>query len=195
MSQYTTYPICLIPFLDHNDPTRCQMSASQIKQSLRLVDPDIPDICTGYEDVNHLQLHTLNAPEDGEIIFKNQNIIIINYVKKGYEYYRLHPFYKIYFNTGDKIKKDDIVFEYDNCDKGLLKFGKNVLVAYGEYFGFCYEDSIVISESAAEKFKAKKHDTLEYVVQPSEILLSLSNNNYKPIPEIGEIIKKNDPIF
>ena len=40
----------LIPFISHNDCVRCQMAATQSKQAIPLIKPEVPFIRTGFEE-------------------------------------------------------------------------------------------------------------------------------------------------
>ena len=47
---------------------------------------------------------------------------------------------------GDKIKAGDVIADGPATDKGEIALGKNVLVAFMPWFGYNYEDAIIISE-------------------------------------------------
>ncbi|MCK9556400.1 hypothetical protein M0R36_11420, partial [bacterium] len=195
MSKYTTFPICLIPSIQNDDPTRCQMAASQLKQSLILENPDIPMISTGYDNISHLGLYHKYADKSGIVLYRNNQILILKYDDGNCETFRMYWYIKCNFNKGDKFNSGDLLFEHVSTDNGIIKYGKNMLVAYMEYFGYCHEDSIVFSESAASKFTSDIEDELTLTINPNEVLLSLEKDNYKPLPRIGDVIKKNDPLL
>ena len=48
--------------------------------------------------------------------------------------------------VGDKIKAGDVIADGPATDKGEVALGKNVLVAFMPWFGYNYEDAIIISE-------------------------------------------------
>ncbi|EFI34756.1 RNA polymerase Rpb2 domain 6 [Desulfonatronospira thiodismutans ASO3-1] len=94
------YSACMVPYIQHTDPTRAMMGAKNMKQALSLTQGEAPLIRTGHEE---------------EV-----------------------------FGRGEHDLDMDI--------------GRNLLVAYLPWYGFNYEDGIVISRSAAEKFlSVKKH--------------------------------------
>jgi len=195
MSQYTTYPVCLIPFLQNNDQTREQMSASQMKQALILEDAEVPLVGTGYENVEHLDLFIYKAKHDGKVILKTNKILLIQYDNEEWDYHQLEWYLESPLKKGDSFKQGDLLVNHISLEDGTLKFGKNVLTAYMECFGYCHEDSIVFSESAAKKFTAECYEEISFHISPNEVLLNLSDaDGYKPLPEIGEKIKKNDPL-
>ncbi len=49
-------------------------------------------------------------------------------------------------NVGDKIKAGDVIADGPATDKGEIALGKNVLVAFMPWFGYNFEDAIIISE-------------------------------------------------
>jgi DNA-directed RNA polymerase subunit beta len=48
--------------------------------------------------------------------------------------------------VGDKIKAGDVIADGPAIDKGEIALGRNVLVAFMPWFGYNYEDAIIISE-------------------------------------------------
>ena len=53
--------------------------------------------------------------------------------------------------VGDRVKEGDLIADTNFTRSGSLALGTNMRVAYTPYFGRTFEDSIVISESAAKK--------------------------------------------
>jgi DNA-directed RNA polymerase subunit beta len=49
-------------------------------------------------------------------------------------------------HVGDKIKAGDVIADGPATDKGEVALGRNVLVAFMPWFGYNYEDAIIISE-------------------------------------------------
>ena len=47
---------------------------------------------------------------------------------------------------GDKIKAGDVIADGPATDKGEIALGRNVLVAFMPWFGYNFEDAIIISE-------------------------------------------------
>jgi DNA-directed RNA polymerase subunit beta len=54
-------------------------------------------------------------------------------------------------NVGDEVKAGDIVADGSATDKGEIALGKNVLVAFMPWFGYNFEDAIIISEKLAKE--------------------------------------------
>jgi len=171
------------------------MAASQMKQSLILENPEIPLICTGYDNISHLGLYTKIAEKSGKVLFKNNQLLILQYEDETFETSKMHWYLNCYYETDEEFKTGDIIYEHISTENGNIKYGRNMLVGYMEYFGYCHEDSIVFSESAAEKFTSLAEDELIISLNMNEVLLSLDRKDYKPIPKIGDIVKKNDPVL
>ena len=49
-------------------------------------------------------------------------------------------------NTGDQIKKGQVIIDGPACENGELALGRNLLIAYCSFEGLGYEDAIVISD-------------------------------------------------
>ena len=51
-----------------------------------------------------------------------------------------------FVNVGDKIKAGDVIADGPATDKGEVALGRNVFVAFMPWFGYNFEDAIIISE-------------------------------------------------
>jgi len=201
MSEYLTFQSALIPFIEHDDPTRCQMADSQMRQSLILENPDSPLISTGYENVEHIEYYMFKAKHDGKVLFKNNKIVILKYdddnLDNTIDFFVLTFEYKCYFEKNDTFKRGDIIAEHRTMTNGNLKFGKNLLACYTELYGYLHEDSIIMSRSCANKYTSIHKGTLDLEIHPDTVLISLSDNpnEYQPLPLLGSVIKAGDPII
>ncbi len=54
-------------------------------------------------------------------------------------------------DVGDNIKAGDVIADGPATDKGEVALGKNVLVAFMPWYGYNFEDAIIISEKLLEK--------------------------------------------
>jgi len=63
------------------------------------------------------------------------------------------------------------------------------------YYGYNYEDGIVISERLVNEgiFTSVHYKDLSFTIPPDRVLLSLSESKYKPIPDILDKIMSGDP--
>ena len=150
----------LIPFVEHNDANRAQMGTNMQKQAVPLVKPDAPLVSTGLEEkVARESGLVLIAEEDGEVIEVDADHITLKVkTKKGYEkkVYKLRKFertskftcynQKPIVKVGQKVKKGDILTDGPNIKDGVLALGQNLLIGFLSWYGYNYEDAIIISE-------------------------------------------------
>lgn len=149
----------LIPFLEHDDANRALMGSNMQRQGVPLLKPEAPIVGTGLEaraarDSGAVIL----AEEDGVIDFVDGNRIVIRPKANPLEKktYYLKKFMRSNAGTcinqtplcevGDKIKAGDIIADGPGTERGEVALGKNVLVAFMPWFGYNYEDAIIISE-------------------------------------------------
>ncbi len=147
----------LIPFLEHDDADRALMGSNMQRQSVPLVDPDIPHVGTGMEERIAMNSgNLLLAEEDGRVEYVDARKIVIETNRKAKKRYLLPKFVRSNQNTcihqkplisvGQKVKKGDILADGYATKDGVLALGKNVLVAFMPFLGYNFEDAIVISE-------------------------------------------------
>lgn len=195
--------VSMVPFLEHDDPTRLQMASSQSRQAIMLKEVDSPMVQSGCEGLysEYTQFVKI-AREDGEIVFKNEKYIIIKYDENDSDIFDIEPrkifvenvdIYKIYYDVGDTVNKGDIIFESNFCNDGKITTGRNLLTAVMPFYGRNYEDAIVISESCAKKYTSKHYIDLSFKIPDNSTLLSLDSNEYKPLPKVGDIIQSGVP--
>ena len=149
----------LIPFLEHDDANRALMGSNMQRQGVPLLKPDAPIVGTGLEaraarDSGAVVI----AHEDGVVEYVDGLKIVIspndNRLEK--KTYLLKKFIRSnagtcinqrpLCNVGDKIKAGDVIADGPATDKGEVALGRNVLVAFMPWFGYNYEDAIIISE-------------------------------------------------
>lgn len=149
----------LIPFLEHDDANRALMGSNMQRQGVPLLKPEAPIVGTGLEaraarDSGAVVI----AHEDGVVEYVDGLKIVIspddNRLEK--KTYTLKKFIRSNAGTcinqqplcdvGDKIKAGDVIADGPATDKGEVALGRNVLVAFMPWFGYNYEDAIIISE-------------------------------------------------
>lgn len=76
-------------------------------------------------------------------------------------------------------------------DDGNLMIGTNLKIVFFPFHGLTYEDSLVISKSAAKKLAYNAVTEYMVPVNTNDLLINLygDNENYKAFPDIGEYIK------
>lgn len=149
----------LIPFLEHDDANRALMGSNMQRQGVPLLKPDAPLVGTGLEaraarDSGAVVI----AQEDGVVEYVDGFKIVISPKDNRLEQktYHLKKFLRSnagtcinqqpLCNIGDKVKAGDVIADGPATDKGEVALGKNVLVAFMPWFGYNFEDAIIISE-------------------------------------------------
>jgi len=199
----TSYPISNVPFLEHDDQIRLQMASNQMKQSLFIKDSEKPLMKSGIED-NYLKKSTFlfKAEEDGEVTHIDPNIMIVTYDNKVSKVSKL-SYRSLYLGSVDYIvpkieegmrfKKGDTLSSSMTIKDDELALGRNLLTGVAIWKGFNYEDAIVISESISKtKFTSLHSVDMFFSIEPGQVLLSLKDENYSPLPNIGDVLSKGD---
>ncbi len=149
----------LIPFLEHDDANRALMGSNMQRQGVPLLKPEAPIVGTGLEaraarDSGAVVI----AHEDGIVEYVDGLKIVISPKDNRLEKktYLLKKFIRSnagtcinqqpLCNVGDEIKAGDVIADGPATDKGEVALGRNVLVAFMPWFGYNYEDAIIISE-------------------------------------------------
>jgi len=142
----------LIPFLQHDDANRALMGSNMQRQSVPLVKPEVPLVCSGLEErVARDSGQEIIAEEDGKVVEVDAEKIIV-----GAKVYPLKTFIKTNQYTcfhqrpvvikGQKVKKGDVLADGGGICQGRLALGRNVLVAFLSWRGMNFEDAIIVSE-------------------------------------------------
>jgi DNA-directed RNA polymerase subunit beta len=149
----------LIPFLEHDDANRALMGSNMQRQAVPLLRPDAPIVGTGLEArAARDSGAVVTAEEDGVVDYVDGMKIVISPKKNPMEKktYLLKKFLRSNAGScinqqplcrvGDVIKAGDVIADGPGTDKGEVALGKNVLVAFMPWFGYNFEDAIIISE-------------------------------------------------
>ena len=100
----------------------------------------------------------------------------------------MYPLVKV----GDKVKKGDILADSNFTKNGELALGTNLNVAYIPYKGWTHEDSIVISESTAEKLTSQHMYIKEFELTPDSVVDKAGYIKWFPTKITTENIQKLD---
>lgn len=149
----------LIPFLEHDDANRALMGSNMQRQAVPLLRTDAPLVGTGLEARSARDSGAVVvAEEDGTVEYVDGFKIIVAskqnpLQKKSYDFKKFMrsnggtcvnqvPLCTI----GDKILAGDVIADGPATDKGEIALGKNVLAAFMPWYGYNFEDAIIISE-------------------------------------------------
>jgi DNA-directed RNA polymerase subunit beta len=201
----TSVNLCGTPFQSNTDSTRLQMVSKQIQQTLTHVNCEIPYVIDqNYDKISKYSKTGIQfAKGSGSILFKNTEIIVVNYDHGGLEIHEIPAIKKTHgvyatclrniMEQDTKFQKDDIIFEYDCFDHGIPSWGYNAFTAYDNFFGYNHEDALVISESFAEKTKSTMSEKIVLPIYEFTILDPIYNDvdDFVYFPNIGRSINKN----
>lgn len=198
-------PVTMVPFLEHDDQTRLQMASSQMRQSIMLKKFDTAMISSGCEGLfsKYTQFSKI-AKEDGEVIFIDKKYLMVQYASGKIKIFNIAyrkiyvehmDFMHIYVKPGDKFKKGEVLAESNFCKNGNINFGKNLLTGVMVYYGNNYEDGIVISDRLVNEdvLTSVHYRDLSFKVPPNKVLLSLQENEYKPLPNEYDVVQVGEP--
>jgi len=204
--QPISIPVSMVPFLEHDDQTRLQMASSQTRQAIMLQNFDQPMIKSGCENLytKYTQFVKI-AKKSGKVIHLDNNYIIALYDDDTIEIFEVTyrkiyisnlDVFNIYVKQGDKFNAGDILAESNFCKNGSINIGKNLLTCVMVYYGYNYEDGIIISDRVQKEnlFTSVHFEDLSFDIPMNKVLLSLDNSNdYKPLPSVGDRIAKGAP--
>jgi DNA-directed RNA polymerase subunit beta len=210
----------LIPFLEHDDANRALMGSNMQRQGVPLLKPEAPIVGTGLETrAARDSGAVVVAQEDGVIDYVDGFKIVVSPKDNRLEKktYQLKKFMRSNSGTcinqrpligvSDKVKAGDIIADGPSTDKGELALGRNVLVAFMPWYGYNFEDAIIISEKLLkedaytsiyiEEFELTARDTKlgkEEITRdipnvPEEMLVNLGDDG---IIRIGAEVKPGD---
>ncbi len=168
--QLVSVAAALIPFLDHDDANRALMGSNMQRQAVPLLMPEAPVVATGLEEKVARDSGAIIICSRSGIVEKvSSDQIIVRVDEKenrqkddplfelsSLDVYNLKKFHRTNQDTainqrplvvkGEKVKTGDILADGAATDQGELALGRNVLVAYMPWYGYNFEDAIVISE-------------------------------------------------
>lgn len=197
----------LIPFLEHDDANRALMGSNMQRQAVPLLRPQAPVVGTGLEArAARDSGAVVVAQEDGVVEYVDGFQIVVSPKDNRLDkrVYTLKKFMRSNAGTcvnqrpicqqGEKIKAGDVLADGPATERGELALGRNVLVAFMPWYGYNFEDAIIISEKLVredaytsiyiEEFDAAARDTKlgkeEFTRDipnvPEEMLLNLGDD-------------------
>ena len=193
----------LVPFMSHNDCIRMEMSCSHVRQSIPLVNAEIPFIRSGFEE-QYLGYSSFlyYAKDKGSVVYNDKYLMIAKYENGGGEVIKLDSlhgnnegFEKMLFSDfkkGDSFLKGDILARHSTINRdGFLTLGKNLVTTYISH-PFNYKDALIISESCAKKMSSRF--VHEETIECEENLPIIWNHGMISYPQ-GTFVEKATPIF
>ncbi len=202
--QITSVSASLIPFLEHDDANRALMGSNMQRQSVPLLRPQAPLVCTGIEGrVARDSGQVIQAELDGAVESVTGVEVV---VKDGQGQRQTHGLIKFArtnqgtcFNQratvqkGDRVHVGDVLADSSSTDRGELALGQNVLVVFMSWEGYNYEDAVIISEKLVkddyftsihiEKYEMEARETK---LGPEEITRDMPNVGEESLRDLDE---------
>jgi DNA-directed RNA polymerase subunit beta len=160
-----------IPFLDSIQGNRGLTAAKMQEQALSLKHRDKPLFKIVDEEGNGLasilasNIALTKSPVDGHVKSVSDDKIVIE--EKGGKTHDIHLYNNFSLNSesylhnesrvkrGDTVNVGDVIADNNFTKDGQISLGANLRVAYMPYRGYNYEDSAIMSESAAKKLTSQ----------------------------------------
>ncbi len=173
----------LIPFLEHDDANRALMGSNMQRQAVPLLKTEAPVVGTGMEAiVSRDAWEAVKAKRSGKVEKVDANAIyIMGEDETGVfiDHYPLEKNMRTNQNTtftqtpivklGDKIEAGQVIADGANMDQGELAIGKNIMVAFMPWYGYNYEDAIIVSEKIIREDTFTSVHTYEKEVEAREL--------------------------
>ncbi len=189
----------LIPFLEHDDANRALMGSNMQRQAVPLLKTEAAIVGTGLEGRAAKDSGAIVvAQEDGVVEYVDSYEIVV--AKKNNptlkDTYPLKKFLRSNSGTcinqtplcsvGDVVTHGDVLADGPATDKGELALGKNVLVAFMPWYGYNFEDAIIISE------KLIKQDAYTSIyIEEFELTARDTKLGKEEIPNVSEEVLAN----
>ena len=197
----------LIPFLEHDDANRALMGSNMQRQAVPLVRPEVPLVKTGMERIVVRDSGAvLRAESSGEVMEVDSEKIVIKQtasaplqlkdrtVQHFGKFVRLNQDTCLHqspiIDKGERVKKGQIISDGPAISQGELALGKNVFVAFMPWYGYNFEDAILISEKLVKEDVYTSIHIKEFKVEARETPLGMEEIT-ADIPNVSEEALKN----
>jgi len=161
----------LVPFLEHDDANRALMGSNMQRQAVPLVKAQPPIVATGIEKVVARDSELAEkAPFDGIVDYVDSEKIILKrlesdspeaQVLEEKAVIKMKKFERTNQDTtvnqhpevkkDQKVKSGELISDGPAIKNGELALGRNMTVAFMPWYGYNYEDAIIISEKVARE--------------------------------------------
>jgi len=155
----------LIPFLEHDDANRALMGSNMQRQAVPLLRPEPPRVGTGMERKTAYDSGVIvTARRAGSVVYVSSREIQIkpdNMDKSELDTYSLAKFHRTNQDTcfnqkpiveeGQHVAQGETIADGPATCQGELALGRNILVAFMPWYGYNYEDAILISEKVVKQ--------------------------------------------
>ncbi len=206
--QLVSVATALIPFLEHDDASRALMGANMQRQAVPLARVQPPLVGTGMEaDIAYAAGSCIVAKRSGTVEYVSAEKIVVradedvfknvyDWISQGVDVYYLKKFQRSSHSTwvhqtpivqhGQRVTAGDLLTNSASIDNGELALGSNLLVAFMPWYGYNFEDAIVLNKRlVAEDILTSVHID-EYVAEARDTKLGPEEIT-RDIPNVSEI--------
>jgi len=183
--QMVSVSAAMIPFLEHDDANRALMGSNMQRQAVPLINPQAPLVGTGMEKIATMDTSGIAvAPYDASVVNVTSAYIDLKALNEKDEALYLGTGNRIYLKkfvrtnqdtcanqrpivrVGDVVRKGQPISDGACVEDNRLALGTNMLVAFMPWYGYNYEDAIILSEKVA------REDTLTSIyIEEMEVLV------------------------
>lgn len=194
----------LIPFIAHDEANRALMGTHMQCQAVPLVHPESPIVGTGMEStIAEVMKRVVRSPINGKIMYADSEKIVIEEQDGKKDTFKVETFQRTsqatsytqrpLVNSGQIIKKGDVIIDGPSAQDGELALGRNLLIAYCSLDGLGYEDAIVISdrlvrENVLSSIHIEKYEAavVETKLGPEETTRDIPNVSEEDLANLDE---------
>src|SRR5574344_525270 len=148
----------LVPFLEHDDANRALMGCNMQRQAVPLLFPEPPYVGTGMEEKCAYDSGVLvKAKHAGEVVYVSSTMIKVKV--DGSDVIDEYPILKYQrtnndtcnhqrptVEVGEKVQPGSVIADGPATFNGEMALGRNILVGFGPWNGYNYEDAVLISQ-------------------------------------------------
>ncbi len=171
----------LVPYIEKDRVDRALTGSNMQKQAVPLLRPTAPIVATGMEEVTARNSgQAIYAEADGEVVKAEGREVVVRTKSGDVKYTPVHFVrsnegscinQKVVVQTGQKVKKGDVLIDGMSIDNGELALGKDFIVAFMPWGGYNYEDSIVLSQRIVRDDELTSIHIVDYMTEVRETKL------------------------
>ncbi len=193
--QIVSVATACIPFLENDDASRALMGANMQRQAIPLLRPNSPYVGTGIEyRIAKDSGSGITSTTEGIVTYVDANNITVS-GSEGDKKYELEKFRRSNSGTcinqtpivrlGEKVERGDILADGPSMQNGELALGQNVTIAFMTWYGYNYEDAIIMSERLVKDDVYTSIHIEEYDIEVRETKLGAEEIT-RDIPNVSE---------
>ena len=194
--QIVSVATACVPFLENDDASRALMVANMQRQAVPLLNPHSPYVGTGIEyKIAKDSGVGIVSKQDGIVDYVDSLRIIVKDYNGEKHTYQLRKFGRSNASTcinqkpivkvGEAVEKGDILADGPSMQNGELALGQNVTIAYMTWYGYNYEDAIIMSERMVSDDVYTSIHVEEYDIDCRDTKLGPEEIT-RDIPNVGE---------